>query len=217
MNDFAIGTAKEFINDKKAHEIPLTFQPDNALPEKERKVLAILDTRAYPGNGDTKIANDRLSQITGYSLRTIERVMHQLEAKKFITRFLTRGYDRKRARMVGVPFYTLRVIRCNRVALVKRFQFKTGQELGWRTDNRPVVHIAQTGIDPSWFIERPISRFNYKTLDYDTMQPAWTSYMELLERNAFIPKLMSESDRLAGDADYGIESAILIMGVPKRR
>ena len=215
MSEFRIGISKHFQNSHKVHNIPLTFIPPEQITKRENQLLEILEPRSWHNNGDTKIYNTLLVKITKWSLRTLERVLHSLETKRLISRLLTRGYDNKRLRANKGPFYTLRTIRCWRVAQIKHYRFLSTKELGWKTDNRPKMHIERTGIDPRWCVERAFWYLDRQTLKEVFVQPMWTNLMQLADRNTIVPKIMDLSVTLLSDRDYGSEEAKLIMGFPK--
>jgi DNA-binding Lrp family transcriptional regulator len=141
--EFVIGKSR-LVNGKSAvklseklnlqSELPDRFPDPSKLSPNYRKILKFLEVRANENGGDTKASDVKISKALKISLKTVSRGMRRLENLQYITRMTTQHLGARKGCTSRNQFYSLRVIRCNRVFMIHGMPVKTQLELGWKTD-----------------------------------------------------------------------------------
>ena len=115
-------------------ELPDRFSDPSTLSPNYRRILRFLEVRANENGGDTKASDVKIAKALNISLKTVSRGMLRLENLQYITRMTTKHLGARKGCSSRNQFYSLRVIRCNRVFMMHGMPVKTRSELGWKTD-----------------------------------------------------------------------------------
>lgn len=130
------GRANQRLRTKLTSDLLAYFHPTSELSPNYRKILNFLELRANENGGDTKASDVKLSKELGICLKTVSRGLSKLEKLGYVTRLtetMRFGKDPKRCTSRN-NFYSIRVIRCNRIFLKHGAEVKPMLVLGWKTD-----------------------------------------------------------------------------------
>lgn len=205
---------------ERCRKPPVKFPSTSILSPNARTILKLLEIRANRFHGDTKIYNSRLAKMTKLSVRTIERVLNQLDKAGFITRIITRCYGGNSINTRN-HFFCIRVIRCNRIALFHRFQFYSTDALNWRVDNRPVIQANDVEVGKEWKIYIPIRDGTkvilpklppvFSSLQVEGLRDA-PEYADCIDVYIELVAINEEYENLLNQAAKGNREAISIVG-----
>jgi DNA-binding MarR family transcriptional regulator len=196
----------------KFNEVSTEFKSTSDISENKRKLLHILETRSENNNGDTKITTTRLAEVFKVCTKTIQRWLKYLEDNGYIRR-LTIPYKSS----VNAKCYADRTIRCLRIFLKKRLNFKP--DLKWKRDYRPDFDLPatkdiSTGRPPAfkWYMPAGSSVMSAGK----TIKAAWSATYELFKMNIIDPEQEDMLTHVTEAYEIGSEDPFVVAVLGKR-
>lgn len=196
----------------------IQFPDEKELPVKVKNFLHVLECRGWQNHGDTKIYQRTLAETFQVTERTIGNWLALLQEKGFITRIFRRKKDhRNKAKTSRNGFYTLRVIRCNRIFLI------TGCDQidpKWKTDPRP-----QPDEKAKKFIDVPLEyKLHDRTVDMGwhngervILKRPWGEYIDAYQMKILSGEMMDRLRAWEDLREMGDPLAMKLMGYPKTK
>lgn len=197
----------------KFNEVNTKFNPTDAMNKKRKELLHFLEIRSDQNNGDTKINTSRLAEYFKVCTKTIQRWLKYLEDNGYIRRF-TIPYKS----VINSKCYADRTIRCLRIFLKKRLNFKS--DLGWKADFRPEYDYltsidTSTGKLPDYQWTMP-SGSEIKTSFGEILKSVWTATYELFQMNIIDPEQEDMLSSVTEAYEIGSEDPFVMAILGKR-